>query len=171
VFYRRLDRLLLDAGFDRYVEDRRREFYAKNLGRTSIPPGLYFRMLFAELFEGIDSQRGMAWRCSDSLSTREFLGLAVADRAPNHSSLTVIRQRLPLAVYEGVFAFVLRMVESEGLLEGRTVSADPTQLETNAAMKSTRPTTTRVDWIASGRSRCRTPTGNQRRTGTAGSRG
>ena len=136
VFYHRLDRLLLDAGFDRYVEDRCRELYAKSLGRPSIPPGLYFRMLFVGFFEGIDSQRGIAWRCSDSLSIREFIGLGVADRAPDHSSLTVIRQRLPLAVYEGVFAFVLGMVESEGLLDGRTVSVDSTQLEANAAMKS-----------------------------------
>jgi transposase len=136
VFYRRLDRLLSDAGFDRYVEDRCREFYAKSLGRPSIPPGVYFRMLFVGFFEGIDSQRGIAWRCSDSLSIREFIGLGVADRAPDHSSLTVIRQRLPHAVYEGVFAFVLGMVGSEGLLDGRTVSVDSTQLEANAAMKS-----------------------------------
>ena len=148
VFYRRLDRLLAEAGFDRYVEDRCREFYAKSLGRPSIPPGVYFRMLFVGFFEGIDSQRGIAWRCSDSLSIREFLGLGAADRAPDHSSLTVIRQRLPMSVYESVFAFVLGMVEHEGLLDGRTVSVDSTQLEANAAMKSIVRRESGEDWRA-----------------------
>src|SRR5881275_221299 len=74
-FYRRLNHLLAEAGFDRFCEDLCRPFFAEDLGRPSVPPGVYFRMLFVGYFEGIDSQRGIAWRCSDSMSLRSFLGL------------------------------------------------------------------------------------------------
>jgi len=135
-FYERVNRVLAKAGFDRFVEDLCRPHYAAVQGRPSIPPGIYFRMLMVGYFEGIDSQRGIAWRCSDSLALREFLGLSVSERVPDHSSLTVIRQRLPLELHEEVFAFVLRILVERGLYDGKTLAVDATMLEANAAMKS-----------------------------------
>lgn len=147
-FYRALNRQLAGAGFDRFVEDLCRPCYADARGRPSIPPGTYFRMLMVGYFEGIDSQRGIAWRCSDSLSLREFLGLELSDRTPDHSSLTRIRQRLPMQVYDEVFAFVLSMADAEGLLKGKTFAVDSTTLEANAAMKSIVRRDTGRDWKA-----------------------
>ena len=135
-FYRALNGCLSKAGFDRFVEDLCAAHYAETLGRPSIPPGVYFRMLLVGYFEGIGSQRGIAWRCADSFSLREFLGVPLGERTPEHSSLTRIRQRLPLQVHLEVFRFVLGMVEEEGLLSGRTLTVDSTTLEANAAMKS-----------------------------------
>ena len=135
-FYRALNGRLRKAGFERFVEDLCATHYAETLGRPSIPPGVYFRMLLVGYFEGIGSQRGIAWRCADSFSLREFLGVPLGEQTPEHSSLTRIRQRLPLGVHLEVFRFVLGMVEEEGLLSGRTVTVDSTTLEANAAMKS-----------------------------------
>jgi hypothetical protein len=135
-FYRQLNRLLADAGFDRYVEKLCQPYYAPDLGRTSIPPGTYFRMLFVGYFEGIASQRGIAWRCGDSRSLQEFLGYLPTETTPDHSSLTHIRRRLPEVVHENVFAFVLDLAETKGLLIGKTVGVDATTLEANAALKS-----------------------------------
>lgn len=135
-FYERLNRLLDEAGFDRFSEERCAAHYAVGQGRPSIPPGTYFRMLLVGYFEGIDSQRGIAWRCSDSLALRDFLGLGLGDRVPDHSSLTVIRQRLPLELHEEVFIFVLKVLAEKGMLRGKTLGVDATTLEANAAMKS-----------------------------------
>lgn len=135
VFYEKLNGLLREAGFDRWVEGLCEEFYSDR-GRGSIPPGRYFRMLFVGYFEGIESQRGIAWRCDDSLSLKVFLNLEPFDEAPDHSSLTKIGDRLPTEVYREVFQFVLRMVHERGLLKGQTVGVDSTLLEANAAMKS-----------------------------------
>jgi hypothetical protein len=93
-------------------------------------------MLFVGYFEGITSQRGIAWRCQDSLSIRDFLGLGPTDRSPDHSSMTVIRKRLPFEIFEAVFRFVLECAQEHGLLKGKTVAVDATFLEANAAMKS-----------------------------------
>ncbi len=103
-FYVALNKLLAEAKFDAYVEGLCESLYREG-GRPSIPPGVFFRMLFIGYFEGIDSQRGIAWRCSDSLSLRSFLGLKPTESAPDHSSLTIIRQRLPKGLIEQVFAF------------------------------------------------------------------
>lgn len=135
VFYEKLNGLLREAGFDRWVEGLCEEFYSDR-GRGSIPPGRYFRMLFVGYFEGIESQRGIAWRCDDSLSLKVFLNLEPFDEAPDHSSLTKIGDRLPTEVYREVFQFVLGMVHERGLLKGQTVGIDSTLLEANAAMKS-----------------------------------
>ena len=94
-----LNRLLAEAGFDPWVEKLCAPHYADDRGRPGIPPGTYFRMLLVGYFEGIGSQRGIAWRCSDSLSLRDFLGIPLGDDSPDHSSLSVIRNRLPLAVH------------------------------------------------------------------------
>ena len=103
VFYDRLQEVLVEAGFDRFVEEACAPYYASKLGRPSIPPGRYFRMHFVGYFEGIDSERGLEWRCTDSLSLRDFLGLEARERVPDHSSLSRVRSRLPVEVHEGVF--------------------------------------------------------------------
>src|SRR5687767_4450039 len=120
-FYERLNQLLAEVDFDTWVEDRCREHYAADgaAGRPSIPPGVYFRMLLVGYFEGIDSQRGIAWRCSDSLSLRAFLGIPWNEATPDHSSLTKIRQRLPLEVHEQVFLFVLQLAQQKKLVRGK----------------------------------------------------
>src|SRR6516164_8718448 len=115
VFYDKLNAFLAEAAFDRYVEERCQPHYAEGIGRESIPPGTYFRMLFVGYFEGLESQRAIAWRCSDSLSLRAFLGLPLSETTPDHSSLTKIRQRLPLDVHEQVFTFILRLAREKKL--------------------------------------------------------
>ncbi|MGH7863389.1 MAG: transposase [Candidatus Binataceae bacterium] len=135
-FYKKLNELLRAAGFDDEVEKLCAPHYADRRGRPGIPPGVYFRMLFVGYFEGLDSQRAIAWRCSDSLGLRDFLGLGPTERSPDHSSLTVIRQRLPQAVHEQVFAKVIAMAEVKGLLAGKTLGVDSTLIEANAAMKA-----------------------------------
>lgn len=144
-FYRRLGKLLASADFDRWAEDQCRPCYADG-GRPGIPPGVYFRMLLIGYFEGIDSQRGIAWRCADSLSLREFLGYGPTERTPDHSSLTRIRQRLDAEVYERVFQFVLALVAEHKLLVAHEVGVDSTTLEANAAMKSIVRKDTGEDW-------------------------
>src|SRR5712671_4697380 len=134
-FYRKLNEVLAEAGFDRFVERLCAPFY-KDGGRPGIPPGVYFRMLFIGYFEGLDGQRGIAWRCADSLALRTFLGLALTEATPVHASMTIIRQRLPESVFDQVFVFLLRLLEQHGLLRGKTVAIDATTLEANAAMKS-----------------------------------
>ena len=141
-FYRKLNELLAEAGFDRWIEDRCRQYYAteEKRGQPSIPPGVYFRMLLVGYFEGIDSQRGIAWRCADSLSLRAFLGTPLDESTPDHSTLTNTRNRLPQEVFDEVFQFVLRIAVDKKLLSGKTVGVDSTTLEANAAMKIDRAT-------------------------------
>lgn len=134
-FYKRLNELLSTAGFDSYVEGLCRPFYAEG-GRPSIPPGNYFRMLMVGYFEGISSERGIEWRCSDSLSLREFLGLLLSDRVPDHSSLSRIRHRFPIEIYFEVFEWILQLLAENGLVKGENIGIDATTLEANAAMRS-----------------------------------
>src|SRR5580693_7516529 len=133
-FYKRLNQLLAEAGFDRWVEKRCAPYYAQEekRGQPSIPPGVYCRMLLVGYFEGIDSQRGIAWRCADSLSLREFLGVALDEKTPDHSTLTNTRKRLPQEVFDEVFQFVLKIADEKGLISGKTVGVDSTTLEANA---------------------------------------
>ncbi len=145
-FYVKLNGLLDEAGFDKFVEDLCRPHYAKNLGRPGIPPGVYFRMLFVGYMEGLSSQRGIAWRCSDSRSLQSFLGYAITESTPDHSSLSVIRVRLPLEVHEAVFTFVLSIAKLKKLLKGNTVAVDSTLIEADAAMKSIVRRDTGDDW-------------------------
>jgi transposase len=146
VFYEKLNEVLGKGGFDRFVEDLCEPYYAAGEGRPSIQPGVYFRMLFVGYFEGLSAQRGIAWRCADSLSLRSFLGLGLTAPTPDHSSLTRIRKRLPEAVFEQVFAFVLQVAVQYGLLKGKTIAVDATTLEANAAMKSLVRRDTGEDW-------------------------
>jgi IS5 family transposase len=147
-FYVKLNELLEQAGFDRWIEKRCTQYYTQEekRGQPSIPPGVYFRMLLVGYFEGIDSQRGIAWRCADSLSLRQFLGVALGYQTPDHSTLTNTRQRLPQEVFEEVFQFVLRLAVAKELLAGKTVGVDSTMLEANAAMKSIVRRDTLEDW-------------------------
>ncbi len=144
-FYSKLNEVLADAGFDKFAEKKCAPYY-KEGGRPGIPPGVYFRMLFIGYFEGLDSQRGIAWRCADSLALRRFLGVSVTEATPVHASMTIIRQRLPESVFDAVFTFVLALLEQKGLLRAKTVGIDATTLEANAAMKSIVRKDTGADW-------------------------
>ena len=135
-FYQRLNQLLLEHGFDRFVEARCASFYAETRGRPSIPPGVYFRMLLIGYFEGIDSERGIAWRCADSLALRAFLGYALNERTPEHSSLSVIRGRIDVETHREIFQWVLKVLAKSDLLKGKTIGIDATTLEANAALRS-----------------------------------
>ena len=145
-FYRKLNEVLAEAKFDEWIEKRCEPYYAAKLGRPSIPPGVYFRMILVGYFEGIASQRGIAWRCSDSRSLAEFLGIPINETTPEHSSLSRVHGRLPLEVHEEVFVFVLKIAADKKLLKGKTVGVDSTTLEANAAMKSIERKDTGEDW-------------------------
>ena len=134
-FYQKLNGLLAEAGFDRWIEERCRPCFSE-LGRPSIPPGVYFRMILVGYFEGIGSQRGIAWRCRDSRSLGEFLGCGETEPTPDHSSMTNMHKRLNQEIHEEVFRFVVGLTAQKGLLKGKTVAVDSTTLEANAAMKS-----------------------------------
>jgi len=135
-FYEQLERVLRDEGFDAFAESKCSPYYAKTQGRPSIPPGVYFRMLLVGYFERIDSERGICWRCADSLSLRGFLGLGLDEPTPEHSSLSRIRTRLPLEVHDAVFGWVLGVLARKGLIDGKTLGVDATTLEANAALRS-----------------------------------
>ena len=135
VFYDRLQEVLVGAGFDGFVEDACRAYYARTMGAPSVPPGRYFRMHMVGYFEGIDSERGIAWRCSDSLSLREFLRLETPDRVPDHSWMSKTRGRLPHEVHERVFGWVLALIAERGLVRGERIGVDASTLEANAALR------------------------------------
>jgi transposase len=135
-FYRKLNGLLGENGFDPFVEELCRKFYHDELGRPSVPPGVYFRMLLIGYFEGIDSERGIAWRCDDSRTLRDFLGYDPKGVTPDHSSLSKIRERMDVETHEEVFTWVLKRLAERGLLKGKTLGIDATTLEANAAMRS-----------------------------------
>ena len=147
-FYQKLNVVLEEFGFDRWLEQRCAQYYEQEeqRGQPSIAPGVYFRMLLIGYFEGIDSQRGIAWRCSDSLSVRQFLGIPLDEGTPNHATLTNTRKRLPKEVFDEMFEFVLRIAVEKKLLSGQTVGVDSTTLEANAAMKSIVRKDTGEDW-------------------------
>lgn len=145
-FYKRLNQLLAEASFDEWLESLCAAYYSADRGRESIPPGVYFRMILVGYFEGIGSQRGIAWRCSDSRSLAEFLGVPVHEETPDHSSLSRIHARLPLEVHEEMFVFVLQVAAEKQLLAGKTVAVDSTMLEADAAMKSIVRRATGEDW-------------------------
>lgn len=144
-FYSKVNEVLAAAGFDDFAERLCAEYY-KDGGRPGIPPGIYFRMLFIGYFEGLDSQRGIAWRCADSLGLRRFLGLALTEATPVHASMTIIRKRLPESVFREIFVFVLSLLEQKGVLRGKAVAIDATTLEANAAMKSIVRKDSGEDW-------------------------
>ena len=135
-FYTRLNALLERHDFDRFVEDLCRGFYAPVMGRPSLTPGRYFRLFLVGYFEGIDSERGIAWRATDSLAIRGFLRLAVDEPSPDHSTISRTRRLIDLDTHRAVFTWVQQRLVEEGLLTGKTNAIDATTLEANAAMRS-----------------------------------
>jgi transposase len=135
-FYEQVNKILDTAGFDRFVEDECRKFYAEKMGRPSLPPAIYFRLMLIGYFEGIDSERGIAWRVADSLGLRRFLGYALSDSTPDHSTISRNRRLIDVETHEAVFVWVLKVLAQEGLLKGKTIGIDATTLEANAAMRS-----------------------------------
>ena len=135
-FYQRLNEIFRQYGFDRFVEGLCRGYYAERMGRPSIPPGVYFRMLLVGYFEGIDSERGIAWRCADSLAVRRFLGYRLDKETPDHSTVSRTRRRFSLETHQEVFTWVVKVLAQEGLVSGKTIGIDATTLEANAALRS-----------------------------------
>jgi transposase len=135
-FYQALNRLLDGQGFDAFVEEKCRPYYARRQGRPSLAPAIYFRLLLIGYFEGIDSERGIAWRLADSLTLRECLGYELSEQTPNHSTISRNRRLIPVEVHQEVFAWVVTMLGREGLLKSKTLGVDSTTLEANAALRS-----------------------------------
>ena len=135
-FYARLNAILDEAGFDRFAEEQCRQFYAPVMGRPSLPPGRYFRLLLLGYFEGLDSERGIAWRAADSLAVRRFVGLGLDAAAPDHSTISRTRRLIAVETHRAVFTWVQERLVAAGLLKGQTVAIDATTLEANAAMRS-----------------------------------
>ena len=135
-FYTALNRLLAENDFDSFVEALCTPFYAGVMGRPSIPPGVFFRMTFVGYFEGLPSHRSIAWRCADSRSLAEFLGLGPADETPDHSSISKTHKRFPKEVFDEIFQFILRVAVRKGLLWGDKLGIDSTTIQANASMKS-----------------------------------
>jgi transposase len=135
-FYQRLNRVLDEAGFDEFAEKHCARFYAGEIGRPGLQPGRYFRLLLLGYFEGLDSERGIAWRAADSLAVRSFLNLGLDERGPDHSTISRTRRLIDVETHQEVFGWVLERLAAAGLLAGKTVVVDGTTLEANAAMRS-----------------------------------
>ena len=135
-FYEQLNEVLDEAGFDRFVEDTCSEYYHERLGRPSLPPGTYFRILLLGYLLGLTSERGIALSISDSLSIRAFLGLGLTDSAPDHSTISRTRQRIALEAHSDVFKWVLERLQEAGLAKGSTVGVDATTLQANASLST-----------------------------------
>ena len=135
-FYTRLNQLLREHGFDDFAESQCAPFYAETMGRPSLPPGIYFRLLLIGYFEGIDSERGIAWRAADSLALRDFLGVGLEDAPPDHSTIPRTRRLIDLETHRAVFTWVLQCLSTAGLVKGKTIGVDATTLEANAVLRS-----------------------------------
>jgi len=135
-FYQRLNEVLDRDGFDHFCERRCHGFYHQKLGRPSLPPGMYFRLMMIGFFEGLDSERGIAWRVADSLTLRRFLGIGLDERTPDHVTISRTRRLLNEVTHRQVFRWVLTRLVRGGLMRGKTIGIDSTTLEANAAMRS-----------------------------------
>lgn len=135
-FYQRLNELLDEHGFDAFVEEECAPFYAPKMGRPSLPPGMYFRLLLMGYFEGLDSERGMAWRAADSLALRRFLRIGLEESTPDHSTISRTRRLIDVETHREVFTWVQKRLAAAGLLKGKTIGVDSTTLEANAALRS-----------------------------------
>ena len=193
-FYQKLNELLEAERFDEFVEARCAKFYAVKYGRPSLTPGIYFRSLLLGYFEGIGAERGIAWRLADSLALRRFVGIALDEYTPDHSTISRTRRLIDVDTHREVFGWVLGVLADRGLLQGQRIAIDATTLEANAAMRSivrrdtgesyeeflrglakasgieTQAAKTWHDWIASARNARPTRTGRVRRTRMRGSR-
>ena len=135
-FYARLNQLLREHGFDDFAEAQCTPFYAETMGRPGLPPGIYFRLLLIGYFEGIDSERGIAWRAADSFALRDSLGVGLEDAPPDHSTISRTRRLIDLETHRAVFTWVLQCLSTAGLVKGKTIGIDATTLEANAALRS-----------------------------------
>ena len=135
-FYRKLEAKLKEAGFDGFCEEECKRYYADGVGRPSLVPGVYFRLMLIGFFEGIDSERGIAWRVADSLSLRQFLGYGIDENTPDHVTISRTRRLLEASTHKLIFDWVLEQLARAGLVKGKTMGVDSTTLEANAAMKS-----------------------------------
>jgi transposase len=135
-FYQRLNQILDEKKFDEYVETICEQFYADEVGRPGMAPGIYFRLLMVGYFEGIDSERGIAWRASDSLSIRSFVRIALDESVPDHSTISRTRRLMDIETHQAVFQWVLQVLAEKKLLKGTTIGVDATTLEANAALRS-----------------------------------
>src|SRR6187551_2661659 len=135
-FYESLNRVMDQVGFDTHVERLCAPFYAATMGRPSLAPGRYFRLLMVGYFEGLDSERAIAWRAADSFALRKFLGLVLPEAPPDHSTISRTRRLIDLETHEAVFTWMLQRLADAGLVTGKTVGIDATTLEANAALRS-----------------------------------
>ena len=135
-FYARLNQLLSEHKFDDFAEAQCVDFYAETMGRPGLPPGIYFRLLLVGYFEGLDSERGIAWRAADSLTLRDFLGLTLPQAPPDHSTISRTRRLIDVETHRAVFTWVLERLGEAGLVKGTTIGVDATTLEANAALRS-----------------------------------
>ncbi len=137
VFYDRVNEILKSEKFDEFAEKECVSFYRnETIGRPSIAPGVYFRMVMIGYFEGIDSERGIAWRCADSFSLKSFLGYALTETTPDHSTISRTRRLIDVETHGRIFTWMLEVLARHGLINGKTVGIDGTTLEANAAMRS-----------------------------------
>ena len=134
-FYKRLNEALDAADFDGFCEERCWTFYHDRLGRPSLAPGVYFRLQLIGFFEGVNSERGIAWRVADSLSLRCFLGYGLDEATPDHVTLSRTRRLLDAETHQAIFSWVLERQAAAGLLKGKTIGVDATTLEADAAMR------------------------------------
>jgi transposase len=135
-FYERVNELLEEKKFDEFAEKECAKFYAAKMGRPSLTPGIYFRLLLVGYLEGVDSERGIAWRTADSLGLRRFLGIGLDEQTPDHSTISRTRRLIDVETHRKVFLWILELLRDQGLVKGKTVGIDATTLEANAAMRS-----------------------------------
>ena len=135
-FYQRVNELLEEKKFDEFAEEECAKFYAAKMGRPSLTPGIYFRLLLVGYLEGVDSERGIAWRAADSLGLRRFLGIGLDEQTPDHSTISRTRRLIDVETHRKVFLWILELLRDQGLVKGKTVGIDATTLEANAAMRS-----------------------------------
>ena len=135
-FYARLNQVLAERRFDDFAEAQCASFYAKTMGRPGLPPGIYFRLLFIGYFEGLDSERGIAWRTADSFALRDFVGVGLEEAPPDHSTISRTRRLIDLETHRAIFTWVLQSLGGAGLVKGKTLGIDATTLEANAALRS-----------------------------------
>jgi transposase len=135
-FYEAVNKVLAAHHFDAFVEPLCAKFYEENVGRPGLPPGIYFRCLLVGYFEGVDSERGIAWRCADSKSLGLFLGYALDESTPDHSTISRTRRLIDLETHQEVFGYILKILANHDLISGKTIGVDGTTLEANAALRS-----------------------------------
>jgi transposase len=135
-FYTRLNQLLHEHGFDDFAEPQCATFYAETMGRPGLAPGIYFRLVLIGYFEGIDSERGIAWRAAYSFALRDFLGVGLESAPPDHSTISRTRRLIDLETHRAVFTWVLLCLSTAALVKGKTIGIDATTLEANAVLRS-----------------------------------